>query len=122
MGSGEVAKIRAAIAARVPELIETMMERALGGDVAAARLLLERAVAPLKAMEPTQAISLPTGTLSDQARAVLASVASGELGTGQGAQLLAAIGALGRVVEVDELAARIEALEAKSKQQPTQQR
>jgi hypothetical protein len=42
---------------------------------------------------------------------VLASVARGELAPGQGAALLGAIGTLARVLEVDELAARITALE-----------
>ena len=42
---------------------------------------------------------------------MLASVAAGELAPSQGAALVAAISALARVVEVDELAARIEALE-----------
>ena len=54
-GTGEVAKIRAAIADRVPELLAAMMTRALDGDVGAARLLLERAIAPLKAAEQPQA-------------------------------------------------------------------
>ena len=44
--------MRAAIAARIPELLDAMMQRALDGDVVgAARLLLERTVAPLKATE-----------------------------------------------------------------------
>lgn len=110
-GTGEVGRIRASIAARVPELLAAMMARALDGDVGAARLLLERAVAPLKAAEQPQALSLPDGTLTDQGRAVLAAVAAGELAPGQGAQLLAAIGALARVAEIDELAARVAALE-----------
>ncbi len=37
------------------------------------------------------------GTLAEQGRAVLAAAAAGELGPGQGAQLLAAIGALAKV-------------------------
>jgi hypothetical protein len=110
-GTGEVAKLRAVIAERVPELLAAMMTRALDGDVGAARLLLERAVAPLKAAEQAQALSLPDGTLTEQGRAVLAAVASGELAPGQGAQLLGAIGTLGKVAELDELAARITALE-----------
>ena len=110
-GTGEVAKLRAAIGERVPELLAAMMTRALDGDVGAARLLLERAVAPLKAAEQTQALSLPDGTLTEQGRAVLAAVAAGELAPGQGAQLLAAIGTLGKIAELDELAARITALE-----------
>lgn len=110
-GTGNVAKIRAAISARVPELLDAMMAKALDGDVGAARLLLERTVAPLKAAEQTQALSLPDGTFTDQGRAVLACVASGELAPGQGAQLLAAIGALARVSEIDELTTRINTLE-----------
>ncbi len=113
-GSGEVAKIRAAIADRVPELMAAMMARALEGDVGAARLLLERAVAPLKAVEQGQALSLPDGSLTAQGRAVLASVAAGELAPGQGAALLGAIGTLARVAEIDELAARVAALEEKN--------
>jgi hypothetical protein len=111
-GTGEVAKLRAAIADRVPELLDKLMAQALEGDTSAARLLLERAVAPLKAIEQPQALSLPNGTLTDQGRAVLASVASGELAPGQGAALLGAIGTLARVTELDELIARISALEA----------
>ena len=110
-GTGEVAKIRAAIGDRVPELLAAMMTRALDGDVGAARLLLERAIAPLKAAEQPQALSLPDGTLTDQGRAVLAAVAAGELAPGQGAALLAAIGTLARVTELDEPTARIEKLE-----------
>ena len=52
-GTGEVAKLRAAIADRVPELLSKLMAQALEGDTAAARLLLERAIAPLRAAEPT---------------------------------------------------------------------
>lgn len=116
--SGEVAKIRAAIAAELPAILKTLVEQALAGDTQAARLLLERTVAPLKAMEPAQAIHLPEGSLTAQGRAVLAAVAAAELAPGQGAQLLGAIGGLARVAEIDELAQRIEALE---KQQEAKQ-
>lgn len=111
-GTGEVAKIRAAIAKNLPELLAKLLAQALEGDTAAARLLLERAVPPLKAAEQPQALTLPDGSLTDQGRAVLAAVAAGELAPGQGAALLGAIGTLAKVAEVDELAARITALEA----------
>ncbi len=113
-GTGEVAKIRAAISKRVPDLLDAMMTKALEGDVGAARLLLERAVAPLKAIEPVQALTLPDGTLTDQGRAVLRSVADGELAPSQGAALLGAIGTLARVTEMDELESRIAALEVRN--------
>lgn len=112
-GSGQVAQLRAAIAAQVPALLDKLMRQALEGDTSAARLLLERAVAPLKAVEQPQALALPDGSLTAQGRAVLRSVASGELAPGQGAALLAGIGTLARVSEIDELAARVAALEQK---------
>jgi hypothetical protein len=42
---------------------------------------------------------------------MFAAVAAGELAPGQGAQLLTAIGTLGKVAELDEMPARITALE-----------
>ena len=105
-GTGEVAKMRAANTGNVPAILESLTTAALAGDVQAARLLLERALPPIKPVEQSQPLSLPDGTLTDQGRAVLASVAAGELAPGQGA-----IGTLARVSEVDELARRIEALE-----------
>jgi len=110
-GTGEVAQIRASIAARVPELLAKLLEQAMAGDTGAARLLLERAIAPLKAAEQTQALSLPDGTLTEQGRAVLASVAAGALAPSQGAALIGAIGSLARVAEIDELNSRITKLE-----------
>ena len=44
---------------------------------------------------------------------MLTSVAAGELAPEQGAALVGAIGTLARVAELDELTARIEALEGK---------
>ena len=117
-GAGEVAKIRAAIAADVPGILKALTEQALAGDVQAARLLLDRTVPALKPVEPSQALTLPDGSLTEQGRAVLASVAAGELAPGQGAGLIAAIGALARVAEIDELAQRIEALEQRAGGQP----
>lgn len=118
-GTGEVAKVRAAIAARVPDLLEKLITQALEGDTSAARLLLERAIAPLKATEQAVELSLPdAGTLTAQGRAVLSAVAAGDIAPGQGAQLLAAIGSLARVTEIDELTNRITALEEKQNAKP----
>ncbi len=111
-GTGEVAAIRAAIADRMPDLLAAMMTRALDGDVGAARLLLERAIAPLKGIEQAVTLQLPNdGTLTAKATAVLSAAAAGDLAPGQAAQLIAALGTLAKISEVDELAARIEKLE-----------
>ena len=110
-GSGEVAKMRAAMAKHVPALLAVLVERAMGGDIGAARLLLERTIAPLKASEETARLALPDGTLTEQGRAVVAAVAAGELSPGQGAALLASLGTLARLTEADEMERRIAALE-----------
>ena len=112
-GTGEIAKLRAAIGERVPELLAAMMTKALEGDVGAARLLLERAIAPLKGVEQAVTLQLPNdGTLTAKATAVLSAAAAGDMAPGQAAQLIAALGTLAKICEVDELAARIEKLEA----------
>jgi len=110
-GSGELQKLRAAIGEHVPEIIAQLVAAARGGDIQAARLILERVLPPVKAIEQAQTIDLPEGTLTDQGRAVLRSVAIGELAPGQGAQLLTAIGTLGKIAELDELEARMARLE-----------
>lgn len=118
-GVGEVSKLRAAIAERVPELLAALVTKALEGDIGAARLLLERAIAPLKGIEQAVTLQLPDGdTLTAQGRAVLSAVAGGELAPSQGAALLGAIGTLARVTETVELLARITALEEKQNAKP----
>ena len=111
-GTGEVAKLRAAIAEHVPAIVARLTEAALAGDVAAARLLLERTIAPLKASEVPVSISMPASPLAAQGRAVMAGVANAGLAPGQGAALLASLGSLAKLIEADELERRIEALEA----------
>lgn len=111
-GSGEVARLRASIAKMVPNLVKVLSKRALDGDVAAARLLLERTIAPLKASEEAYPIAIPGDTLTDRGRSVLNAVARGVLAPGQGAALLASLGVIAKLVETDELTRRVEALEA----------
>ena len=110
-GSGEVAKLRAAIRKDVPAIIAKLKAAALGGDVGAARLLLERVISPLKTDEQTVLLELPDGTFTDQGRAILAAVAAGKLAPGQGAALLGSLGTLVGVAKIDDLATRVAALE-----------
>ena len=105
--------MRSALAVHVPALVDMLVDRAMAGDIGAARLLLERTIAPLKASEEAATLTLPDGTLTEQGRAVLMAVAAGDLAPGQGAALLASLGTLAKLTEVDELERRIEALEAR---------
>jgi hypothetical protein len=110
-GAGDVGKLRAAIAEHLPARVDKLTAAALAGDVSAARLLLERIIPPIKAAEQAAIVALPGDTLTEQGRAVVAAVAAGELAPGQGAALLAALGALAKLTEADELERRIAALE-----------
>jgi hypothetical protein len=111
-GVGQIGRFRAAIADRVPDIIDGLITRAIAGDTGAARLLIERVVPPLRPAEQTQALALPNGaSLTEQGRAVVSAMARGELAPGQGAQIITALAALARVTELDEIEQRLTALE-----------
>ncbi len=111
-GTGEIAKLRADIAAHLPEIIAQLVARARDGDAQAARLLLERVLPALKPMEQPVSLSLPAGEgITAQGKAIVLAVADGTLAPGQGAQLLTGLGSLARIVEIDELEKRIAQLE-----------
>ena len=112
-GLSAITKLRASIADEVPQILAALVTAAKAGDVQAARLILERVLPPVKAIEQAVALQLPEGgTLTAQGKAVLSAVAAGTVAPGQGAQLLAAIGTLAKVTEIDELEARLTKLEA----------
>lgn len=113
VGSGN--QIRTELAKAWEDIKPVLLERAVGGDMAAIRIVAERVCPPIRATEPASPIELPKGTLTDRANAVLDSLGQGDLSTGQAAQLMQALGSLAKVIETDELTRRIEALEAKSK-------
>ena len=118
-GSGELQRLRASIGADVPDILAGLVMAAKGGDIQAARLILERVFPPVKAIEQAVELQLPDGgTLTAQGRAVLSAVAGGELAPSQGAALLGAIGTLARVAELDEFEARLTKLEEKQNAKP----
>lgn len=111
-GVGAVTKLRDSIAAHLPEIIKQLVTKAKEGDAQAARLLLERVLPALRPIEQAVALSLPTGEgITAQGVAIVQAVATGTLAPGQGAQLLAGLGSLARIVEIDELTRRITQLE-----------
>lgn len=114
-GSGLAGTLRRAIAEDAAEIIKTLIEQAKSGDVQAARVLLDRIVPALKAEAAAVEVpGLAAGGLRERAQAVLDAAASGELAPDTAAGLVAAVGTLARVAEIDELEARISALEGLS--------
>lgn len=111
-GVGEVTKLRDSIAAHLPAIIAQLVTKATEGDAQAARLLLERVLPPMKAIEQAVTLSLPDGEgITAQGVAIVRAVAAGTIAPGQGAALLTGLGALARIKEIDELERRITQLE-----------
>jgi len=104
--------LREKLAQDVEAVVEVVRQQALGGDIAAARLLLDKLLPSLRPVEQAAEIDLPAGSLAAQAQAVVQAAAAGDLAPGQAAQLVQAVAGVARIVETDELLKRIEALEA----------
>lgn len=104
--------IRKAIAADMPEIIQTLVLLAKGGDVGAARALLDRVCPPLKAVTPT--VSVPvTGdaSLLERANSIIDETMQGNLSPDIATQLMGALANLGKIIESTELETRLENLE-----------
>ncbi|MFT4267920.1 MAG: DUF5681 domain-containing protein [Xenophilus sp.] len=111
VGASAITKLRASIAEHVPGIVEQLVQAAQGGDVQAARLLLERVLPPVRPVEQPQPMELPEGNLTAKGQAILGAAARGDLAPSQAAALIGAVGTLARVAEVDQLERRIKALE-----------
>ncbi|MEI6760160.1 MAG: DUF5681 domain-containing protein [Betaproteobacteria bacterium] len=112
-GQSEITKLRKSIMGDAPDILAGLVAAAKAGDVQAARLILERVLPPVKPVEQAIALDLTGDSLTAKASAVLSAVSAGNLAPGQGSQLITAISQLARVAEIDELTARITALEAR---------
>ena len=102
--------LRYGLLKEVPAILKTLAAAAKGGDIQAARLILERSLPALKtAAEP---LTLPgADSPASQGRTVLGACAQGDISPDEAATLLQAISAQARVVEVEELTQRVEQLE-----------
>jgi hypothetical protein len=110
-GTGSVQQLRVQVELLIPEIIQVLAAKARDGDIGAARLLLERVVPALKPVEAPQALQIDEGYLSNQAKSVVALAASGDVSIGQASQLVSALGTVAKLIEVDELLKRVDALE-----------
>lgn len=107
--------LRALMAGQAEAVLQVLIDQAMGGDVAAARAILERLV-PVARETPIDAgaVALPelsAATLPAAVAAVVQAVASGSITPGQGEKLVAMLQGFGRAVELQEIEQRIAALE-----------
>ena len=89
-----------------------VLDAALAGDLQAAKLVLDRISPPLKAQAAPVLLDLPRpDNATDTAAAIIRAAADGELPPDIAAQLVATVGTLARIIEIDELKDRLESLE-----------
>jgi hypothetical protein len=97
------------------EITLAVIEAARGGDLSAARLVIDRLAPPMR--ERPVSLELPdTDTpegISKAQQAILQAVAGGDLTPGEGNTLAGIVDAHRRALETEELAARIAALEGR---------
>ena len=113
-GKSPITKMRESLMGDIPDILKALVEGAKAGDPACAKLILERVLPSLKPSEMPVALALNGETLTDKGKMVLDAIADGQIAPAQGAQLVAAIGQLARVSEIDELQRRVEALEGRN--------
>ena len=106
-------KLLDALGDDVPELLEATKRAALDGDMTAMRLLMDRALPVSKATAPP--VELPelqkAETLTQKADAIMAATGKGEIPPDVASQLIAALGNVAKLAEIDEIERRLQALE-----------
>ncbi len=110
-GTGSLQQLRAQVELLIPEIIQVLATKARDGDIGAARLLLERVMPALKPIETPQALQISGDGLSSQAKSIVALAASGEVSVGSAAQLVSALSTVAKLIEVDDLLKRVDAME-----------
>jgi len=101
---------RKSIIGDMPEIINTLVKLAKGGDVAAAKVLLDRVCPTLKPQ--ALPISLPVnGSLAEQGGEIIRATMSGQIAPDIGSQLITALANQGKLVELQELTERLQSIE-----------
>ena len=109
--------LRYKLTCHLPAILKTLTDAAKDGDIQAAKLILERTLPALKSAAET--LTLPgADTPASQGRTVLGACAQGDITPDEAATLMQALAAQGRLVEVEDLAQRVAALEEATQKRP----
>jgi len=105
------APFRQKIDAALPAILDNVIREAKGGDLNACKILIDKSLPSLKPTELARAIPLTGDTLTERAASAVDATSSGKISVDEATRLLQALGAVARIVETDDLIARIEKLE-----------
>ena len=113
--SSESKGLRAKLATDGEAVLSVVLEAAKAGDLAACKLVLDRVCPALKPTAAPVYIPLPPQAgIAGTARAFIDAAARGDLPADIAAQMVTAVASLARIVEIDDLGKRLDALEASS--------
>lgn len=108
----ESAALRQKLTERAEEVMQAVLDAALSGDMTAAKMILDRVVPHLRPHSESVHIPLvSSANPADVARSILGAAVAGNITPDTAVQLLSAAAGLSRIIETEELKARLEALE-----------
>lgn len=102
--------IRKSIADDLPDIIKALITKAKDGDVAAAKVLLDRVCPALKPQAFPLSLAV-NGNLVEQGNEVIRATLAGEIPPEIGSQLITALSNQGKLVDLEELADRLKRIE-----------
>lgn len=111
-GTTTSTKIRKLIESQSNEIIDAVIESAKQGDMTAARILIDRICPTLKPQDMPVKLPGLIGTLSEQGAAIIKAMSTGSLTPSEAQTLLTALTNQSKIIEIDELTKRVEALES----------
>ncbi len=111
-GTTAGAKLRKSIETKAPAILKTVIDAAIGGDLAACKILLDRIIPVLKAQALPVIVDVGA-SLPETGGNVINATMAGQIPPDIGAALIAALSNQSKLVEVEELVKRLDALEAR---------
>ena len=106
------AKLRKAIESKATDILQSVINAAIDGDMGACKMLLDRITPTLKPQ--ALAITVPVkDTLPEQGGEIIKATVTGLIPPDVGSQLITALSNQGKLIELQELSERLARLEKK---------
>jgi hypothetical protein len=106
------AKLRKAIEAKADDILQSVINAAIDGDMGACKMLLDRITPTLKPQALSITLPVVEG-LAAQGDEIIKATVTGQIPPDVGAQLITALSNQGKLVELQELSERLSRLEKK---------
>jgi len=98
----------------IPDVVEQVVSAALGGDIAACKLLMDKVVPSVRPTTPALTVLPSRGSAAMQSKAVVEAMLSGSLSPDQAAIAVSVLVDHARLCELTELEARLVNLEGRN--------